>query len=282
MSTPTRPLAPSTRAHPVHVLLGRAHSPTTAAELFTTKIKQKPLLLRAALPPSASDHRALRRHVRLRKHAYFLRKRKPPPLSAKEKRVLGVHELKKDERRYAVYAGLHRMWVGYMQEVLSLKPAGSGPNLVTPNVHGSLLASADYHGAEVQVVRSGCVDRVGLKGIVVRDTKFTFVIVTVKDEVKSEPSPFPRSRRLSSSGSLPLLSHAALTHLAAIPKKDTIFRFGIPLPDTPADNAVDVMDASTRSSPPTDLVFELHGSQFEFRPADRANRKFKFKAMDYL
>ena len=96
-----------------------------------------------------------------------------------------MHELKKEECKYAIYEGLHRMWVGYMQEVLSLKPSTDRNNTVTANVHGGLLASADYHGAEVTVVRSGCVDRVGLKGIVVRDTKFTFVIVNMKDEVRS-------------------------------------------------------------------------------------------------
>jgi ribonuclease P protein subunit POP4 len=42
-------------------------------------------------------------------------------------------------------------------------------------------------------------------------------------------------------------------------------------------------EAADSSRPPTtNLVFELHSSQFEFRPADRANRKFKFKAMGYL
>jgi hypothetical protein len=188
-STPPGQPTSTTPTHPAHILLARAHSPPTASELFTSKIKQKPLLLRATAPPSSSsDSRALRRHIRLRKKAYFLRKRKPPPLSAKEKRILGVHTLKKEECKYAIYKGLHRMWVGYMQEVLSLSPNPSSAkhNIVTANTHGSLLASADYHGAEVQVVRSGCVDRVGLKGIVVRDTKFTFVIVTPKDEVKSE------------------------------------------------------------------------------------------------
>jgi len=188
-STPTRQPHSPTPTHPAHILLARAHSPTTASELFTTKIRQKPLLLRASSLPSNSDNRALRRHVRLRKKEYFLRKQKPRPLSAKQRRTLGVHELKKDECKYAIYEGLHRLWVGYMQEVLGLKPSSNRNNVINTNNHGSLLASADYHGAEIEVVRSGCVDRVRLKGIVVRDTKFTFVIVTSKDEVKSK---FPR------------------------------------------------------------------------------------------
>lgn len=64
---------------------------------------------------------------------------------------------------------------------------------------------------------------------------------------------------------------------SALPKKDTVFRFEIP----PVERA-DVMDEDANSSRPTNLVFELHGNQFELRPADRANRKFKWKATDYL
>lgn len=50
---------------------------------------------------------------------------------------------------------------------------------------GSKLASADYHGAEVTVVRSRCTGLVGLAGIIVRDTKFTFQIITKKNQLKS-------------------------------------------------------------------------------------------------
>jgi ribonuclease P protein subunit POP4 len=52
-----------------------------------------------------------------------------------------------------------------------------------------------------------------------------------------------------------------------------------------AVGAIDVMDTvddDADSTRPRNLVFELHGNQFEFRPADRANRKFKWKTMDYL
>lgn len=79
-----------------------------------------------------------------------------------------------------------------MQEVLDLRSdgtgtgAGGGSGQVTALSHGSKLVSADFHGAEIEVVRSRCAGRVGMRGIVVRDTKFTFVVVTEGDEVKSE------------------------------------------------------------------------------------------------
>ncbi|KAI1615065.1 ribonuclease P subunit P29 [Exophiala viscosa] len=243
MTSSPRPTAATTSAppisHPAHTLLARAHSPDTSARIFTDKVKNKPLLLE---PTAGSDKRALRRHIRLRKKEYYLRKRKPRPLSAKEKRVLGVFKLQKSEIKYDIYKNLHDLWNGYMLEVLGFTtpPAkdGNTPTKRSPTVtaqsHGILLASADFHGAELEVVRCGDAGKVGIKGIVVRDTQYTFVVVTPKDEVKT------------------------------LPKRDTVFRYEVAVAEEKR------------------LVFEVHGNQFEFRPVDRANRKFKWKVMDYL
>lgn len=168
--------------HIAEELLGRAHSPETAEQLFIERIKHKPLFLRPTSPTPA-DNRSRRRLHRLRKKEYFYRKQKPRPLSAKEKRVTGIYDLPKEECKYEIFKGLHKLWVEYMQEILDLRVPGD--NIVTSQSHGSRLASADFHGAEIEVVRSRSFGRVGLKGIVVRDTKFTFVIVTKNDEAKS-------------------------------------------------------------------------------------------------
>ena len=87
-----------------------------------------------------------------------------------------------------------------MREILGLSGEGSGKVYVTPSSAGQMLASADMHGARLSVVRSRCVCRVGLEGIVVRDTRHMFEIVTKGNTVKS------------------------------VPKEHTIFRFEIPLP----------------------------------------------------
>lgn len=62
-----------------------------------------------------------------------------------------------------------------------------------------------------------------------------------------------------------------LIFFAAIPKEHTVFRFTVSLPK-PAEGGED----------PKPLVFELHGSQFENRPVDRANKKFKWRNIDYV
>ena len=140
------------------------------------------------------------------------------------------------------------MWVGYMHEVLGLTDE---KGWVSKEGQGSFLASAEYVGARMTVVRSNCTSYVGLSGIVVRDTKFTFVLVTTEDEAKT------------------------------VPKKGSVFRFEVPL-------AVDQMardeGAETAGSPEErkPLVFELHGNQFEFRPADRAKKQFKWQPIDYV
>ncbi|KLJ12544.1 ribonuclease P protein subunit POP4 [Blastomyces silverae] len=233
--------APNTRAHIAQQLISRAHSPDTASSIFTERVKQKPLFLRPTSPTPA-DNRSRRRLHRLRKKEYFLRKQKPRPLSAREKRLTGIYDLPKEEIKYDIFKRLHQMWIEYVHDVLDLK-RDNPQTYINPLVHGSLLASADFHGAELEVVRSRCVSRVGVKGIVVRDSKFTFVVVTEKDEAKT------------------------------IPKEHTIFRFQVPLPTSGGE------DMETDKS---NLVFELHGSQFENRPVDRANKKFKWRNLDYL
>lgn len=181
----------STTPHIAHTLLLNAHPPELASTIFTEKVLHKPLRLRATSPnPSSHDARAQRRLQRLRKAQTIKSERKPRPLSAKQKRISGIYDIPPHAQKYDVYVPLHRMWVGYMWEILGLKEAGAGAGAggrayVTAQGAGKLLAGADFHGAEVVVVRSRCAGMVGLAGIVVRDTKFTFQVVTKRDQLKS-------------------------------------------------------------------------------------------------
>lgn len=73
-----------------------------------------------------------------------------------------------------------------------------------------------------------------------------------------------------------------LTIREAVPKEHTIFRFTVPFP-----KLLDATESESQQEPqespgPKPLVFELHGSQFENRPVDRANKKFKWRNVDYL
>jgi ribonuclease P protein subunit POP4 len=91
-----------------------------------------------------------------------------------------------------------------------------------------------------------------------------------------------------------------------IPKEHAIFRFEIPLPPGATTRGAERSGTGTgtgagpgtetgtrmetsglaSSSPPSQqqrtLIFELHGSQFENRPVDRANKKFKQRNLSDL
>ena len=175
----------SRSAHIAERLLQKAHSPDTASTIFTDKLLHKSLHLGAtSSDPTSKDARAQRRLTRLRKESKSKKKRKVKPLSAKEKRVLGVYDIPDDARKYELYEPLYNMWLGYMWEILGMD-ADKGA-FVTPQNKGSILASADYHGAMISVARSRCVSHVGLSGIVVRDTKFTLQMVTKQNDLKSK------------------------------------------------------------------------------------------------
>lgn len=135
------------------------------------------------------------------------------------------------------------MWVAYISEVL-----GGESGMPVTGPAAAKLCSADYHGAELEVVRSRCVSRVGVKGIVIKDSKGIFEIITKNNALK------------------------------VVPKEHTIFKFTIPIKMTAA------ADPPSGSDVPNvkELVFELHGDQFRYRAADRANKKFKPHFLPYV
>lgn len=224
-------------------LLSRAHSPNTTNRIFTEKIQHRPLLLK---PTEGPNNRAIRRSSRQKKVQERRKKQQPRPLSAREKRVMGIYTVPKSQQRYAIYEPLHVMWVGYIHEVMGpgCLPVSSGT--------AAKLCSADFHGAQVEVVRSRCVGRVGVKGIVVKDTRGTFEIIQKTDR------------------------------LVVVPKEHTVFRFEVPPPSSKEDGETQQADLGADAAAKVEeiraaknLVFELHGSQFLHRAADRANKKFK-------
>ncbi|KAL8824601.1 MAG: hypothetical protein Q9191_004945 [Dirinaria sp. TL-2023a] len=231
--------------HAAHVLLSKAHPQPAATAIFTEKVLHKPLHLRPTSPdPSSQDARAQRRLQRLRKQEHKLRHQKPKPMSAKEKRISGIYDIPKEQQKYHIYEPLHALWVEYMWEILGMVEGQK--SYVTGQSAGPKLVSADYHGAKMTVVRSRCVGMVGLEGIVVRDTKFTFQIITKKNQLKT------------------------------IPKRYTVFRIEIPQrtfsEDANSAAAPDTVHGELKIEP---LVFELYGSHFENRATDRATKKFK-------
>ncbi|KAL4732405.1 hypothetical protein ACLX1H_001421 [Fusarium chlamydosporum] len=206
-------------------LLARAHSPDSVNQ----KIQHRSLILRPTSPPPATiNARAARRKARQDKKEK--QKQKPKPLSSRERRNLGLHDVPKDGQKYHIYEPLSQLWLGYIRELLGNDIFAGGPSAAVK------LTSAEFHGAPIQVVRSHCPSRVGIEGIVVRDRKFVFEIVTKKRGVK------------------------------VVPKEGTIFRVEVPV-DGAATNGE---QGSCKK-----FACEVLGDQMMLRAPDRANKKFK-------
>jgi ribonuclease P protein subunit POP4 len=215
--------------HVATQLLSLSHSAGRTSEIFKEKVKLRPLHLKPSGEPTP-DARAYRRLLKLKAAEKKKKKRKPQPLSAKEKRATGLYKIPKEQKKWEVFEPLLKMWQEYMHEVL-------GPQRpISANV-AAKLASAEYQGSMIEVTRSRCPSRVGVRGIVIRDTKYTFEVITPSNEVK------------------------------ILPKEHTIFQFE--LPEVPKEGEADP------GAPPKKLVFEIHGEQFQHRSVDRANKKFK-------
>lgn len=212
-------------------LLARAHSPDSVNRIYSEKIQYRTLHLRpSSPPPAAQSARAARRKKRQQEKAK--KKQRPAPLSARERRRLGLHDVPREGQKYEAYEPLCKLWMGYMREILGRDIYTGGPNAA------ATLASAEFHGAQVEVVRSRCPGRVGIAGIVVRDRKFVMEIITRKRGVKM------------------------------VPKEGTTFRVTVEAPAPGGEETSGAPDSKT-------FVFDILGDQLMVRSADRANRKFK-------
>jgi ribonuclease P protein subunit POP4 len=234
-------------ASPVKALLARAHSPSTVERIYTEKIQHRPILLRPTSPPPTQNARETRRREREKKKAR-IRKLKPKPLSARERRKLGLYEVPKEGQKYEIFQPLHNLWLGYIREVL-----GKDIHVGSTDV-AARLSSADFHGAVVEVSRSACPSRIGLKGIVIKDSRFVFEIITEKNQLKT------------------------------IPKEGTLFRVSVPAGDKEGLDATPQLPPgmASRYAYVSPMIFEVHGDQFLSRSADRASKKFKTHFLDKL
>jgi ribonuclease P protein subunit POP4 len=227
-------MTPKDPASQAHELLSRAHSPDSVSRIFSEKIQHRPLFLRPSSPPPSANAREARRKARQdkQKRAKAL---KPKPLSARQRRKLGLHDVPREGQRYDIFEPLNRLWAGYIKEILGNEIYTGGQGAAAK------LTAADYHGAKLEVSRSSCPSRVGIKGIVIKDSKFAFEIITPKNHVK------------------------------IIPKEGTIFRIRVPVGQEPLGETGNNDEMEGKA----EFTFEILGSQFQYRPADRANRKYR-------
>ena len=112
------------------------------------------------------------------------------PLTAKEKRSLGLYRLPRKGLKYSSFVSLHALWSGYMTELLDLQALEDGgwtPNLNEETRQLQLqmrVCRADLTGALVTVATAACPSHVGATGLVVMETKNTLQIISLDDKLR--------------------------------------------------------------------------------------------------
>jgi len=178
-------------------------------------------------------------------------------MGRKEAKLKGVWALSPEDAKWENFLVLHRMWLGYMSELLELRPRPRQvlldlSTLKIPSTESmqAKLVKADFHGSIITVkdAKNQCL--IGLSGIVIHETENTFKVVTQKNEMK------------------------------VIPKAKSILTFHLPVYNYDSYELADAPDLTAAlpalSSDPL-VAIDLYGNQFCFRSADRASKKFKSK-----
>lgn len=177
------------------------------------------------------------------------------PLSRTQRKRMGLEDVDSNIS-YDLVKPLNEMWRSYIQQLLNIVSMNSKGQLVpnpqfdakhlavmssgTVSAIQASLIKADLCGAEIEVVRAANPSLVSQKGLVVKETEHTIVMVV-------EP------KRAKETG------NATRT----IPKTNAVFAVMVPLA------------ATQNGSDPGCLRFELHGNHMMHTLPSRATRKYK-------
>ncbi|KAH8585099.1 POP4 like ribonuclease P subunit [Cryptosporidium sp. chipmunk genotype I] len=103
-------------------------------------------------------------------------------------------EIKLRKLSYSHFIPLHQLWKQYIKGLTESNSVNSGPNGVVGARGGrgirfsqlsQSLSQADLHGSMISVISSKNKSCVNVQGIVVKETKETFVIISADDKVRT-------------------------------------------------------------------------------------------------
>lgn len=160
--------------------------------------------------------------------------------------------------KYSTYTKLNKLWNGYIADLLMVKGDNNKDNDMNSAkkmMYAQKLTSADFNGAKITVIEARNPSIVGLTGIVAWEAKSNFVIVCEGGKCFEE---------------MDKLEGMQLDN----PGKDTQMG-GLRIVDKPGTRFIVHVDAGS-------MEFEIIGSRFLFRTADRSGKKFKPKNVDLL
>lgn len=250
-------------------LLLQSHSEERTKELLETRYSfnggQKPLLLLGGTTGGVSDKvgkppkpATKQRKAQARNARAAVREFVTAALDRqKGLKAKGLSEAQRAEvvneiPKYQDYVAMNRLWNSYITDLLfgttkPSSPSSSSSSTSSPWEHinpvslTAKLASADFHGALLTVVSCRNPSTVGIRGIVLWESKNSFVVVV-------------ESTNTSPSG------------LRILEKKGAVFQFTV----------------YSSENDHTGHTFEIIGSRFMYRTAERSGRKYKPHNVDDL
>ncbi|KAI9105012.1 RNase P/MRP p29 subunit [Phlyctochytrium arcticum] len=143
-----------------------------AALNYESKVKGKVLSVENP-PPTTAE-----KHERVERRELVKQRRRSKKMTAKERKATGAWDIPATAKKFEVFAPLHKMWMGYMTEILDSNHPAS--------IQQKLLR-ADFHGANMTVTQSKCPTNIGISGIVIKETENMFYIITTTNAVKVIP-----------------------------------------------------------------------------------------------
>ncbi|XP_066911530.1 ribonuclease P protein subunit p29-like [Clytia hemisphaerica] len=137
-------------------------------EKLKERLRFKPLLLEKSLVGNKDKKKRIG-------------KRKNTKLGRVAIKKLNLYKISKDEQKYDTFLPLHNLWKNYVRNLYLHK---NGKVMIRAEER---VLKIDYHGAKIEVKKCKCESFVGISGIIVKETKNMFEIITQQNELKALP-----------------------------------------------------------------------------------------------
>ncbi len=145
-----------------------SYSDVAIQQTFQSRLEDRTLLLDCPAQPVKDD----------KKGTIIDKKIQKKLLNSKQKKKLGIFNIPASSLKYDDLLSLHHLWTSYITELL---------NTSSNNDVSAKLCKADYHGCIFKVVKSKSQPQEGIEGIMIKETKNTFQILTKANQVKLIP-----------------------------------------------------------------------------------------------
>ncbi|XP_068250012.1 ribonuclease P protein subunit p29 [Palaemon carinicauda] len=108
-------------------------------------------------------------------------------LKSRERRTLGLHKINKFDKTFEMFLPINKMWKAYAKKHFCISDDSSKHTESLANSVQINVRKLEYFGCLMRVSRSVCSEYIGVVGIVIRETKNTFMLICPDDKVKTIP-----------------------------------------------------------------------------------------------